>query len=155
MSREGIEFREGTATMRDIQSHLEECDVNFSPRLSLKINIEEYSRKISVRAMTFEAWAGTALVGLVAAYLNDRVDRIGFITNMSVAKDFMGRGIATELLDHCLGRSLQEGMKVVRLEVNAESHEAIGLYRSSGFSEIERRGDTVFMEIAIVEERPT
>jgi ribosomal protein S18 acetylase RimI-like enzyme len=153
MSCEGIEFREGTASMRDIQSHLEECDGDFLPRLSLKINIEEYSRKISARAKTFEAWSGKVLVGLVAAYLNDRDTRIGFLTNMSVAKKFMGRGIATVLLDQCLSRSRLEGMKAVRLEVSVENREAIRLYRNFAFSEFERRGDTVFMEVAISERR--
>ena len=52
MSREAIEFREGTATQEDIQAHLEGCDADFSPRLSLKVDIGEYSRKISARAKT-------------------------------------------------------------------------------------------------------
>src|SRR5438477_2194200 len=71
MSREGIEFREGTATQEDIQTHLEARDVDFSPRLSLKVDIGDYSRKINARAQTFEAWFGDTLVGLVAAYMND------------------------------------------------------------------------------------
>src|SRR5438093_11648103 len=69
MSCEGIEFREGTATVADIQTHLAGCDGNFSPRLSLKVDIGEYSRKIIAKAQTFEAWFGDALVGLVAVYL--------------------------------------------------------------------------------------
>ncbi len=149
MSCIGIEFREGTATKEDIQAHLEGCDRDFSPNLSLKVNIGEYSRKISARAKTFEAWSGKALVGLVAAYMNDPGTRTGFITSVSVAKEFMGRGIASALLDHCLNRSRQEGMKAVRLEVSLESLEAIRLYKNFGFSEIVRKGETVSMELEI------
>jgi ribosomal protein S18 acetylase RimI-like enzyme len=153
MSREGIEFREGTATQEDIQAHLEGCDVDFSPRLSLKVDIGEYSRKISARAKTFEAWFGDTLVGLVAAYMNDSGARRGFITNVTVAKAFMGRGIASALLDRCLDKSRQEGMEVIVLEVSIESREAIRLYQKLGFSELERKGEIVLMRLTISEKR--
>jgi ribosomal protein S18 acetylase RimI-like enzyme len=153
MSREGIEFREGTATQGDIQAHLEGCDGNFSPRLSLKVDIREYSRKISAKAQTFEAWFGDTLVGLVAAYLNDSDARSGFITNVTVAKAFMGRGIASALLDRCFDRSRQEGMETIGLEVSTESREAIRLYEKLGFSELERKGANVLMRLTISEKR--
>jgi ribosomal protein S18 acetylase RimI-like enzyme len=151
MSFDTIEFREETATKEDIQAHLEECDSDFSPNLSLKVNIDEYSTKIRTRAKTFEAWSGKALVGLVAAYMNDSRTRTGFITSVSVAKDFMGRGIASALLDRCLEKSRQEGMKAIRLEVGLESPEAIRLYKNFGFSEIARQGETVSLELEINE----
>jgi ribosomal protein S18 acetylase RimI-like enzyme len=149
MNCEGIEFREGTATQADIQSHLEGCDGNFSPRLSLKVDIGDYSRKISAKAQTFEAWFGNSLVGLVAAYLNDRSARRGFITNVTVAKAFMGRGIASVLLSRCLDRSKQEGMEAIGLEVSFEKREAIHLYEKLGFAELERKGEIVSMELTI------
>jgi ribosomal protein S18 acetylase RimI-like enzyme len=153
MSREGIEFREGTATQEDIQAHLHRCDADFSPRLSLKVDIGDYSRKISARAQTFEAWFGDTLVGLVAAYMNDSRTRSGFITNVTVAKAFMGHGIASVLLDRCLDRSRQEGMQVIGLEVSMESREAIRLYEKLGFSELERKGEILLMRLTISEKR--
>ena len=153
MSCIGIEFREGIATKEDIRGHLEACDRDFAPNLSLKVNIEEYSTKIRTRARTFEAWSDKVLIGLVAAYMNDSGTRTGFITSVSVAKEFMGRGIASALLDHCLDRSRQEGMKAVRLEVSSESHEAIRLYKNLGFSEIMCKGEIVSMEMEISEKR--
>ncbi len=99
MIDDGIEFREGTATKEDIHAHLEECDGGFHPKLSLKVDIGEYAAKIRARARTFEAWSGEKLVGLVAAYMNDRATRTGFITSVSVATSFVGRGIASALLD--------------------------------------------------------
>jgi ribosomal protein S18 acetylase RimI-like enzyme len=153
MSCEGIDFREGTATKEDIQAHLEECDRDFSPNLSLKVDIEEYSRKISARANTFEAWSGRGLIGLVAAYMNDPGTRTAFITSVSVVRKFMGRGIASALLGHCLEKSRQAGMKAVRLEVSLRSRDAIQLYENFGFSEVARKGETVSMELEISDKR--
>jgi ribosomal-protein-alanine N-acetyltransferase len=70
---------------------------------------------------------------------------------VSVAKDFMGRGIASALLDRCVERSRQEGMKTIRLEVGLDSPEAIRLYRNFGFSEIAREGETISMQMEINE----
>jgi ribosomal protein S18 acetylase RimI-like enzyme len=153
MNHGEIEFRDGTATREQIQAHLERCDENFSPRLSLKVDIGEYSKKISAHARTFEAWSGDALVGLVAAYLNDSGSRNGFITNVTVGKAFMGRGIASALLDRCLERSGQAGMETIGLEVSERSHEAIRLYAKHGFSEFERKGEIVSMRLTISEKR--
>jgi ribosomal protein S18 acetylase RimI-like enzyme len=155
MSFDTIEFREDTATREDIRAHLEECGSDFTPNLNLKVNIDEYSTKIRTRAKTFEAWSGKALIGLVAAYMNDSGTRTGFVTNVSVAKDFMGRGIASALLARCVERSRHEGMKAIRLEVGLESPQAIRLYKNFGFSEIAREGETVSMEMEVGEKSPS
>ena len=153
MSRDRIEFREGTATQEDIRGHLEACDKDFSPNLSAKVNIETYSEKISTRARTFEAWSGTKLVGLVAAYMNDSTTRTGFITSVSVVKEFAGHGIASALLDHCLARSRKMGMEAVRLEVSLQSRDAIHLYENFGFSEISRQAEMLSMKLELTERR--
>jgi ribosomal protein S18 acetylase RimI-like enzyme len=104
-------------------------------------------------AKTYEAWSGSALVWLVAAYMNDPDTRIAFITSVSVTREFVGRGIASALLQHCLNRSRQERMRALRLEVSLESREAIRLYRKVGFSEIARKGETVSMELELSEKQ--
>lgn len=153
MSSGGVELREGTATREDIETHLEECDRDFSPNLSLKVDIEEYSEKISAQAKTFEAWSGGHLVGLVAAYMNDPGTRTGFITSVSVVRKFMGHGIASALLGHCLERARQAGMEAVQLEVSLQSPDAIHLYKKAGFSEISRKGETLSMKLELSEKR--
>lgn len=149
MSRQDIEFRDGTATREVIQRHLEACDQEFSPRLSLKVDIEDYSRKISASAQTFEAWFGDTLVGLVAAYMNDNETRIGFVTNVTVAKAFMGRGIASELLERCVARSRQAGITAISLEVSVKSPAAICLYERLGFAEVSRNEESLSMRLMI------
>ncbi len=101
MNGDGIEYHEGRATQEDIAAHLEQCDGDFSPALSLRVDIGEYSTKLKVRARTFEAWARNVLVGLVAAYMSDTGTRIGYISSVSVIGEFTGRGIALALLERC------------------------------------------------------
>ncbi len=147
MNDDGIEYHEGRATREDIEAHLERCDRDFSPDLSLKVDIGEYSTKLKARARTFEAWSRKALVGLVAAYMNDAGTRIGYISSVSVVREFTGRGIALALLELCRESARREGMEALRLKVSQESARAIRLYEKFGFSEIEREGKSVVMEL--------
>ena len=148
-----IQFREGTATKEEIRGHLEQCDADFRPNLSSKVNIEQYATKIRSRAQTFEAWLRNDLIGLVAIYLNDRTTRTAFVTSVSVSRQFTGRGIAAALLGRALERARQTGMVAVRLEVGTTSVDAIRLYTNLGFAEIACTAESVSMELEIRERR--
>ena len=149
MNIETITFREKTASREEIFAHLKSCDENYKPPLNEKVDILEYSNKLFEKSVTFEAWSNKALVGLVAAYLNDISGRTGYITNVSVTKDFMGRGIATVLLDMCLAKSKEYNINVMRLEVFRGDIQAIDFYHKFGFQEFQSMGDSVLMQLSL------
>lgn len=122
-----------TATMKDILTHLKECNDNFYPPLNKRVNLEEYSRKIYEKSVTFEAWKEVYLVGLVSIYFNNDTDRSAYITNVSVLKSFMGLGVASELLRQCIQYAVIENFVEIKLEVHKESNHAINLYRKFDF----------------------
>lgn len=135
-----------TASEQEIRSHLYSCNDNFSQPLSQRVKIEEYSKKIFDKAMTFEAWHDKMLVGLVAAYFNDLSSSAsGFITNVSVRPDFMGEGIATTLMNNCLEYAKEQRIKNISLEVSLGDDAAVRFYKKFGFSETETRESTVLM----------
>lgn len=128
-----IDYRLNSATKADIVEHLVGCDNDFVPRLSQRVDIKDYAHKIINNAVRFEAWAGTKLLGLVAAYFNDQVTRIAYITSVSVLKEFTGNGIGTCLMSQCLGFAKKSGIERIRLEVACNNLSAIKLYEKSGF----------------------
>jgi ribosomal protein S18 acetylase RimI-like enzyme len=133
MEKSGIIYKIKTATVKEILAHLKECNNNFSPPLAERVNVDAYSRKLYEKSVTFEAWEGRCLAGLLAAYFNDSTDCSVFITNVSVLKDFMGLGIASELLRECIEYAIKENFREIKLEVNKENSYAIGLYRKFDF----------------------
>jgi ribosomal protein S18 acetylase RimI-like enzyme len=149
MSSGEIRFREGSATSGDVRAHLKACDEKFLQRLSGKVDIEEYSIKITSNAKTFEAWSGGSLVGLVAAYMNDSIGHRAFITSVSVLPDFAGRGIASRLLDRCIVEASKERMDTIVLEVSRANIEAIRLYEKRGFAKVESRDEAVVMSLSV------
>ena len=143
----GVNYTVKTASEHDISSHLSICNYSFRPPLSQRVDLNEYSKKIFDKAVTFEAWHGKDLIGLLAAYFNDSVSNSGFITSISVTNDYMGKGIATTLMNSCLSYARQCGIKNITLEVINTNLQAISLYKKFGFEETEIRGNTVLMNL--------
>ena len=149
MSAASLEYREKSASAEEILAHLRACSHQHQPPLATRVDLQEYALKMSRNAATFEAWANAALVGLVAAYLNDAAGRTGYITNVSVAGEFLGRGVGSRLMDMCLARAAASGMDVLMLEVGRANAAAIELYRKLGFEESGDNGDLIMMKLSL------
>ena len=144
-----LKYTEGIASEQEIYFHLMKCNENFIPHLEKKVDIQEYSRKIFEKAVTFEAWADGILAGLAAAYFNDPENRFGYITNVSRMKRYAGLGIASALMNLCIRYARQRNFKEIRLEVHKDSVAAVSLYRDSGFVDYESKNDSLFMKLEL------
>ena len=133
------------ASATDISMHLLECDASFIPVLSTRVDISSYGRKIANNARRFEAWSAGRLVGLVAAYCNDRVSLVAHITSVSVLKEWTGNGIATKLIAQCIAHANATGMLKVSLQVDATNIGAVSVYEKSGFAAKDLNGALVDM----------
>lgn len=142
----GPAFSLNEASLDQIHRHLQGCDESFIPRLSERVLIHEYARKIYEYARRFEFWEGRELVGLLAAYLNESTV---FITNLSVLPSFRGSGISRRLLDQCRSMAMGANRRVLELEVDARNIIAVGIYKKYGFEEIRLTGFTVVMRLMI------
>lgn len=144
-----IEYREQSAGAEEIRAHLESCSPRHEPPLAPRVDLRAYALKMHGHATTFEAWADGALVGLVAAYLNDADTRTGYITNVSVAEGYVGRGVALKLMRMCLERAAAAGMRSLALEVGTANTAAIALYRKLGFKVSGDNGEFTTMKLPI------
>jgi ribosomal protein S18 acetylase RimI-like enzyme len=141
----GTQYRRKSAGQAAIHAHLIRCADAFMPSLHERVDVASYASKIFERAVTFEAWAGEMLVGLVAAYLNDSQTRAGYITSVSVDHGYLGQGIARHLVTQCIARARELGFRELRLEVSQHNEPAISLYRKAGFEPYENRGESTMM----------
>lgn len=132
----GISFQKDTASAEQIARHLQLCDSRFMPSLSSRVDITDYAGRIAGKSVRFEAWSEGALVGLVAAYADDPVRRVAFVTNVSVLEPFTRRGIGRRLLENCIEHVRRQGRHALRLEVADGQRTAIRLYESLGFERI-------------------
>jgi len=132
MNNKAITYFTNYATEEDIHLHLLICKNNFIPALDVTVNINEYARKIRNNAVTFEAWHNKILIGLIAAYFNNKNIK-GYITNVSVHGDYLRKGIASKLMNDCINYGNKIRYKEISLEVNKLNKNAIILYEKFNF----------------------
>ena len=76
-------------------------------------------RKIADKAARFEAWVDGEWVGLVAAYCNDKEKLTADITSVSVLLRWQDKGIASQLMERCIGHVKGLGFERIELEVDS------------------------------------
>ena len=77
----------------------------------------------------------------------DSLEGFGSIQNLGVAPLHRGRGLGASLLLHSLAGFRRSGLRYVSLEVTADNHDAIRLYRSHGFRTVK----TVFKSVEVAQ----
>lgn len=122
--------------IKDIKSHLYNCDENFVLQLGKRINIDDYANKIFFNADKIEAWNNSSLVGLIAFYKNND-ENILYITNVSVVNNFAGMGIANQLMINLITFFKNSVYLYILLEVDINNDKAINLYKKFNFLETE------------------
>jgi ribosomal protein S18 acetylase RimI-like enzyme len=149
MQETRVIYKVKTASEEAIYQHLLSCDEYFKPALSKKVDIGEYSKKIFDKAITFEAWHNAILSGMVAVYFND-INQLAFITNVSVMRDVVKAGIASQLMKMCIEYCFATLIKEIILEVNSQNTNAIELYKKFNFNSTGTKGDEIVMKLIIV-----
>ena len=138
-----IEYRNNVSNSSDILSHLMMVDNNFIPKLSSRVNLEEYSIKLRAFSKTFEAWYNNELIGFIALYLKE--DKSAFISNLSVLENYNGLGIGTELIKNCSNYLNSIGFEKIELEVNKDNLQALKFYEKNNFKHISKKENSIFL----------
>jgi ribosomal protein S18 acetylase RimI-like enzyme len=144
-----IKYQINAATERKIFDHLTACNHNFFPPLDERVAIDKYAEKIYEKSITFEAWRGEILVGLVAVYLSLEPKRTAFVTNVSVTKENMRFGLATTLMNMCIDYSRNSGIEKIGLEVFTRNTDVIMFYRKLGFTDDRKENESLFMALEV------
>jgi GNAT superfamily N-acetyltransferase len=98
------------------------------------------SQDLSDPAFTFLiAWTDGVAIGCGALRVLE--PGVSEVKRMFVVPQFRGRGIARRILEALESRARELGHALVRLETGQGQPEAIGLYRSAGYREIDGFGE--------------
>lgn len=141
-----------SAAEKEIFLHLTECNNNFTPPLSDRTDLLFYAKKLYEKAVTFEAWDGDRLIGLIAGYFSKDKSKTFFISNVSVIKEYSGKGIASRLLKDCISCCKKNDYFVVTLEVNRHNSPAVAYYEKHRFRQYESKGDQLFLKLELKNE---
>ena len=113
------------------------------PTLSERVDIEQYSIKLSKNAFFILACMDGRIVGFIA-YYKDYVQQVVYIPLIAVDCSFRGKGIGGAMLDVLFKSSVF--INFIRLEVLKNNKRAFRFYIQQGFSVIEDREDCLLLE---------
>lgn len=147
-----IRYTQCMASLDAIYGHLHKVAGLFIPNLLERVSdLRGYAKKIKDNAVVFEAWDDGKLAGMLAAYFNNQDTRVGYVTALSVEKDYQGAGIAKKLLLNSVQYGKEKRFIKIRLEVGAKNEVAISFYKKMGFAVADKTAqkNSFMMELSI------
>lgn len=112
---------------------LQRADAEFSPPLSYRVDLYDYSKKLAKEAINIFIISNGSDVAHAAFYCNDRIDRVAYLSSIAVISDYQGLGIAEELLTMVFNKCVAVKMRFIRLEVDPRNVKAVKFYHKLGF----------------------
>ena len=128
--------------------HLQ-CDNDFIPRLSSRVDIKEYTKKLFDNASFVLIKTNNSISGVVALYCNDFEKYTAYISSVCIKMEFRGLKYGTVLITETIKYSKNIGMKSVMLEVSKENIIAYNLYLKHGFAIQADNGEHLIMKKVI------
>ena len=134
----------------DIYRVLTEISSAYNPPLITSIdNLFEYAVKLANNAEIYIA-KDELLLGFIAFYSNDVINKIGYITQLGVMPKAQSIGIGSKLMNISYTICKEKGMKKIKLEVRKMNTRAIRFYQKEGFRFCGEASDrSIYMEKSI------
>ncbi len=144
-----IQIRKFKATIDDIKSYFIENDEIFFEPMQSRLDITKFSEKIYQNADQYWVINDEKKIGFMAIYFNHPTKKFGYITTISIIKEFQGTGLGKRLLEEAKFNATENGFKKIRLQVHSHNIIAQNLYTKFGFEMIENDGLNRLMSISI------
>lgn len=129
-----------------IHSFLLNIDPFFTPPISTKVRLFDYSEKIVKNGVVLLSIKEAMDVGIIAFYANNLENNIAYITLLGILPSFQSLGIGQQLLEESYSIAKNEGMLNMRLEVYYKNLKALYFYKKNGFIETgEKKNGSLYL----------
>ena len=129
---------------------LTDVDDEFIPKLSVRLNLDEYVDKIIAKSTIVPVYENGVLNAFISFYCNDLKDHVGYLSMIVVKRDYRNKGVAQLLIEYAISFLQHSGFKYFRLEVNKQNVKALNLYKKSGFTIFQETVDVFLMEKKLI-----
>lgn len=121
------------------------------PHLMEKISsLEDYAEKLYQYAEVYIGIKNENTFGVLIFYANDKKTQTAYISLIGVKEQYRHQRLGEWLLETCISKSRDAGMKTLKLEVDLDNANGKQFYERNGFVYGEDTGrDSIYMEISI------
>lgn len=127
----------GNNQINEIIEFVKNIDREFPVKLSSLVNIDEYIKKLINFGSNFIVRDDNKIIGICSGYMNDNKNYNAYISLLGVDSKYRNMGIATELVNLFIKKSIENKMKRVYLETDKENFSAIKFYEKNYFTKLE------------------
>lgn len=120
---------------KQIEEFLTDVDKDFPVAISDKVDLKEYSNKLSEKATIVTEIKDNKIACMVAGYTENTEDNLAYVSIMATRKEFRGQGFAGATLSKFIDKCKQKGLKAVHLYTKKENQQARSVYSKLGFVE--------------------
>jgi ribosomal protein S18 acetylase RimI-like enzyme len=117
----------------EILAFLKVVSDTFYPPLNSRVDLHDYSEKLANDAINYFLVIDGRRIAHAAYYCNDFLGKVAFISSISIFKEFYGSGAASFIFEKVVESCKENGMKMIRLEVDDQNVKAVRFYRKQGF----------------------
>lgn len=132
-SSEDVEVVAGHPQKEFINDYILAYDRDFYEPLSARMDMNAFSQKLSDLSITFAAFKGGELAGLICAYFYQPETKKGFITLVHTKHEFRGQHLSLPLLGAVKEYARERGFESLGLFVSRQQTSAFNLYSRHGF----------------------
>lgn len=129
------------ANYKDIYDILNYYSKDLEPIRAGRIDLDEMARKFSAFGTVIELEEGGERVGFAAFYHNDRKLRRAFLSMIVVLPEYQGHGCGSRLVTEVEHECVDDGMKILAVEVRTDNERAIRFYKERGFTVVNALSD--------------
>lgn len=141
-----MEWVKGTEQEKRIYDFLTITDEDFIPRLSGRVEIDAYARKLSQYAETVFVCADGTDISSCSLYCDTKV---AYISSFAVRKEHGRRGVGTAMMKEVKSFCKKMDCERIRLEVFKENKSAVSFYQKEGFEVVEDLQDSEIREYSL------
>ena len=126
---------------KEIYDILNYYSKDLEPIRAGRVDLDEMARKFSAFGTVIELEEEGERVGFAAFYHNDRKLRRAFLSMIVVLPEYQGHGCGSRLVTEVEHECVDDGMKILAVEVRTDNERAIRFYKERGFAVVNALSD--------------
>jgi ribosomal protein S18 acetylase RimI-like enzyme len=140
-----FDYQSSGLDAEEVYLFLTKCDKQFSPHLSTRVNLREYSEKLFINSTIIHVKNNDDLIGLIAFYMNNNSQGYSFISLICVLNEYEGKLIGSRLMEECTSLVKNKKIRAIKLEVDIQNQRAMTFYKKFGFIIEDQKPDSCLM----------
>jgi len=136
-----ISFYLNKLSIEEIERYLILNDNNLFERLSARLNIHEYSKKLYKNALHFTLYKYDSLIGFSPCYFNDKVTGKAYISALIIRKNYQGLGLEEKLLGYIKTYAKHNNYNEINVSFHCKNIQSIKFYEDNFFVKSAQNSD--------------